>query len=172
MKRIIPIIVFLVFLTSCNQTKIAYVDIQEIMKEYKGTKETEEALKAKQEKLGAELDSLIIGWQTRAQSFDKEAAKLSPNVRGERQQMLMQEQQAIRQHQQDLQLQLQKEGEESVKAITKAIDSFVQGYAKTKGYNFVLGTSDDTKAVLFADKEADITEDVLLQLNKSYKGKE
>ena len=63
------------------------------------------------------------------------------------------------------------EGQESLKVLSKEINDFVKEYAKEKGYNFVLGTSGEGGTVMYGEEKADITEDVLVQLNKAYKSK-
>ncbi len=172
MKKFGIIVVLAISLISCTQTKIAYVDVEEIMKEYKGTKEVEALMKEKSEKLKAELDSLVIGWETRAREYQQKAQKMSAKNRAEREQVLMQEQQAIGQRQQAVQQQVQAEGQESLKALSKEINDFVKNYAKEKEYNFILGTSGTNGTVMYGEEKADITDDVLVQLNKSYKAKE
>ena len=171
MKKLGIIAILAISLISCTQTKIAYVDVEEIMKEYKGTKDTEATMKVKSEKLKSELDSLVIGWETKAREYQQKAPKMSAKNRAEREQILMQEQQAIGQRQQTVQQQVQTEGQESLKTLSKEINDFVKNYAKEKGYNFVLGTSGDSGTVMYGEEKADITDDVLVQLNKSYKAK-
>jgi len=171
MKKLGLIVIFAISLISCTQTKIAYVDVEEIMKEYKGTKDTEVAMKVKSEKLKAELDSLVVGWETKAREYQQKAPKMSAKSRAEREQVLMQEQQTIGQRQQIVQQQVQTEGQESLKTLSKEINDFVKTYAKEKGYNFILGTSGDSGTVMYGEEKADITDDVLVQLNKSYKAK-
>jgi len=172
MKKIGVIALLVISLISCTQTKIAYVDVEELMKEYKGTKDTEAAMKVKSEKLQSELDSLIKGWQAKAGEYQQKAQKMSAKARSERENVLMQEQQAITQRQQMIQQQVQTEGQDSLKALTKEINDFVKDYAKEKGFNFVLGTTGDGGNVMYGEEQADITDDVLVQLNKSYKSKE
>lgn len=166
-------LVLVVFFSSCTeQTKIAYVDVEEIMKEYKGTKEAEAAMKVKSEKLQKELDSLIGGWQNKARIYQEKSKSLSAKVRAEREQILMQEQQQINQRQQAVQQQVQSEGQKSLETLSKEINAFVKKYAKEKGYNFVLGTTASNGAVMYGEEKADVTDDVLVQLNKSYKTEE
>lgn len=171
MKKFGLVLVLIISLISCTQTKIAYVDIGEIMKEYKGTKEAEAELKVKSDKLKVELDSLVTGWEGRAREYQQKASKMSQKNRASREQVLMQEQQAIGQRQQAIQQQVQTAGQESLKSLSKEVNDFVKTYAKEKGYNFVLGTSGDNGTVMYGEDKADITDDLLVQLNKSYKAK-
>ena len=171
MKKIGILIMLAISFASCTQIKIAYVDVEEVMKEYKGTKDVEEAMKVKSEKLKAELDSLVSGWEAKAREYQLKAKSMSPKNRAQREQTLMQEQQAIGQRQQTIQQQVQKEGQENLKTLSKEINDFVKKYAKEKGYNFILGTTGDNGTVMYGEEKADITDDVLVQLNKSYKAK-
>lgn len=171
MKKIGIVLVLIVSLVSCTQTKIAYVDVEELMKEYKGTKDIEASLKGDSDKLKAELDGLIAEWEAKAREYQQKAAKMSVKNRTEREQELLQEQQSINQRQQTIQQQVQSQGQESLKSLSKEINDFVKNYAEKNGYNFVLGTTGDSGTVMYGEETADITDDVLVQLNKSYKNK-
>jgi len=172
MKKIIIILVLAISISSCTKPiKIAYVDVEEIMKEYKGTKASEELIKVKSEKLRAELDSSYTGFQNKVMDYQQKAPKMSPNKRAQTEQLLMQEKQINDQRQQEIQQQLQTLSEESLKKLSQELKDFVQKYAKEKGYNYILGTSGIIGTVMYAEETADITDDVLLQLNKSYKEK-
>lgn len=169
MKKLVLIFVVTISLISCTQTKIAYVDVEELMKEYKGTKDAEASIKGKSDILRAELDSLIVGWETKAREYQQKAPGMSAKLKADREQVLMQEQQSINQRQQVIQQEVQLEGQESLKTLSKEINDFVKEYAKEKGYNFVLGTSGEGGTVMYGEEKADITDDVLIQLNKAYK---
>lgn len=169
MKKLGIIVVLAISLLSCTETKIAYVDVEELMKEYKGTKDAEAEMKIKSDKLRAELDSLDRGWQLKVRDYQQKAERMSAKNRADQEQILMQEQQAINQRQQMIQQQVQTEGQESLKTISKEIKDFVDSYAKEHGYNFILGTSGDTGTVIYGEEKTDVTDDVLLKMNKAYK---
>ncbi len=170
MKNIIILLAFAISIASCTKpTKIAYVDVEEIMKEYKGTKVSEEIIKVKSEKLRTELDSSFTGFQQKVMAYQQKAPKMSAAKRAQAEQALMQEKQFNDQRQQAIQQQLQTLSEESLNKLSKELKDFVQKYAKEKGYNIILGTSGVIGTVMYAEETADITDDVLVQLNKSYK---
>jgi outer membrane protein len=171
MKKIGLIGLFALLLISCTPSKIAYVNVEELLKEYKGTKETEAILKLKSDSLKAELDSLVSGWQSKAMTYQQNSSKMSPKKRADKEQTLMQEQQLINQRQQVIQQQVQTEGQDSLKAISKEIKDFVESYAKENGYNFIFGTNSDNGTIMYGEDKADITDDVLLKLNKNFKPK-
>ena len=49
------------------------------------------------------------------------------------------------------------------------VQDFVTDYAKNNGYTYILGTSDQTKSVLYGDAKSDLTDVILEGLNASYK---
>ena len=81
----------------------------------------------------------------------------------------MQEQQQIQQRQQMAQQLIQTEGQKRIDIINEDIESFLTDYAKQKGLTYILGTSKQTKSVLYGDKTLDITEEVIDALNDDYK---
>ena len=80
MKKLLILTIALV-LASCNQTKIAYIDIEVLMKDYEATKALEIALKAKQEKIAKELDSIGTPFQLKVQQYYQNASKMSAKKR-------------------------------------------------------------------------------------------
>lgn len=166
MKKLL-IIAFAVVLASCNQTKVAYVDVEVLMKDYEGTKALESKMKEKQEAKAKELDSLTGPFQAKVQNYYKSAQSMSPQKRAEAEGALQQEQQFIQAQQQQASQELQKETQESYEAITKVVDSLVGSYAKSNGYNMIFGTS-GKGTVMYGDENLDVTKQVLEMLNKEY----
>ena len=80
----------------------------------------------------------------------------------------MQEQQMIQQRQQMAQQQVQAEGQKKIDKINEDIEAFLEGYAKSKGYTYILGTSATTKSVLYGEESLNITDDVLEALNADF----
>ncbi|MBI9040854.1 OmpH family outer membrane protein [Lutibacter sp.] len=166
MKKLL-VIAFAVVLASCNQTKVAYVDVEVLMKDYEGTKSLESKMKEKQEAKAKELDSLTAPFQAKVQNYYKAAQTMSPQKRAEAEGALQQEQQFLQAQQQQASQELQKETQESYEAITKVVDSLVGTYAKSNGYNMIFGTS-GKGTVMYGDEKLDITKQVLEVLNKEY----
>jgi outer membrane protein len=166
MKKLL-IIAFAVVLASCNQTKVAYVDVEVLMKDYEGTKALESKMKEKQEAKAKELDSLTAPFQAKVQNYYKSAQSMSPQKRAEAEGALQQEQQFIQAQQQQASQELQTETQESYEAITKVVDSLVGSYAKSNGYNIIFGTS-GKGTVMYGDENLDVTKQVLEMLNKEY----
>jgi outer membrane protein len=60
--------------------------------------------------------------------------------------------------------------QESLK-IWSRIHDYVDEYSKEKGYQLIVG-SENKRTILFADESIDITNELLLYLNKKYEGLE
>lgn len=167
MKKFGILFFSVLLLTSCTQTKVAYVDVEKIMSEYEGAKEMEVELKGKQETVKLQLDSLAQSFQQKVMQYQQKAPRMSASKRTQEEQLLLQEQQAIQARQQQASQQLQNENFDGIEVLTKKVDSFVEVYAKQKGYNMILGTQGNG-TVMYGDAKMDVTEDVLKTLNDSY----
>ena len=172
MKKIVGALALIFALASCTQVKIAHVDVEEILKEYKGSKKAEEEMKAQSEQMANELDQLAIPFQQKVQEYQQNSQNLSASARQEKEQELMQEQQMIQQRQQIAQQQVQAEGQKRIDKINEDIESFLEGYAKSKGYTYILGSSEQTKSVLYGEESLNITAQVIEALNADYDSKE
>jgi len=172
MKKLVGALALVFVLASCTQVKIAHVDVEEILKEYKGSKKAEEEMKAQSEQMANELDQLAIPFQQKVQEYQQNSQSLSNSDRQAKEQELMQEQQMIQQRQQMAQQQVQAEGQKRIDKINDDIEAFLEGYAKSKGYTYILGTSEQTKSVLYGQESLNITAEVIEALNTDYDSNE
>lgn len=166
MKKLL-IVAITFALVSCNQSKMAYIDVEVLMKDYKATSALELKLKTKQETLAKHLDSLQAPFQAKVQQYYQNASKMTPQKRSEVEQQLQKEQQILQAQQQQASQELQKENQENSEVLTKRVDSVVASYAKTKNYNLIFGTS-GKGTVMYGDEKLDITKEILEILNKEY----
>lgn len=172
MKKLAVVFSLMMILASCTQVKIAYVDLEEVMKEYEGSKKAEEEMKAQSEEISRQLDQLAMPFQQKVQEYQQNQQNLSASARQEKERELMQEQQMIQQQQQMAQQQVQAEGQKKMEKINEDIEGFISGYAKSNGYTYILGSSDQTKSILYGEESLDITEEVIDGLNESFGSEE
>lgn len=169
MKKIIAVLAVTLLLASCNQTKIAYVDVEEILKEYKGMKDAQKEMDTKEGEYKKTLDQLAINYQTGLKDYQEKGRRMSAKKRQEIENGLMQQQQILSQRQQQAQQELQKFGQEKMEEINENIEDFIADYAKKNGYSYIFGTSEQTKSVLYGDSKTDLTDEILEALNDDYK---
>jgi len=169
MKKVIGILVLVLSMFSCTQTKTGYVDVEEILKEYKGSKDAEKEMNDKSGQIKTQLDAMAADYQKKVASYYEKAPKMSKQANQEAQNVLMQEKQALEQRQQQAQVDVQKDVQDRMAEINENIEDFVKNYAKKNGYTYILGTSEQTRSVLYGDSKLDLTDTILEGLNDEYK---
>ena len=170
MKSFTLLFLTILLITSCSQNKITFIDVGVLMKEYEGLKALDKEIKEEQDKLRMEIKSLIEPYQVKVDTYYKNVAKMSAKKRSETESALQKEQKAIDQLQDKYMEQLEKMRIERLEAINNEIAEFVKGYAKSKGFQLVLGTS-GTETVIYGEDKLDITQEVLSELNELFKDK-
>ncbi len=167
MKKLVLVFATVLLFASCTQTKIGYVDVEELMKEYDATKDVEALLKIEQEQMKKSLDSLSTAFQGKVEAYYKKAQKMSVKSRQAKEGELQQEQQVIQQAQTQAQQILQQKGQKGVEALTKTLDSVVAAYATANKFNMILGTQGNG-TIMYGDDAMNLTETILDALNTSY----
>ena len=170
MKKVAIVFSLMILLASCTQVKIAYVDVEEILKEYDGAIQAEEEMKAQSQEISQKLDQMALPLQQKIQEYQQNKDNLSASARQKKEAELMQEQQAFQQQQQMAQQQVQAEGQRRFEEINSDIETFLAEYGSSNGYTYILGSSMQTKSVLYGEESLNITDEVIDALNVNYDG--
>ena len=155
---------------STTDMKIAFVEVDSIMSQYKFCKEYSLVLQKKSNNARNTLAAKGKQLQTAAANFQQ---KLQNNGFASREQAAS-VQAAIQRQDQDLQelqnrlgSELDAETAKFNKSLRDSIQNFLKDYNKTKKYDLIISKAGDN--ILYADKKHDITQDVINGLNKRYK---
>lgn len=150
--------------------KIAYVEVDSLMTQYKFCKEYSLILQKKSNNARNTLNQKGKQLQAAAANFQQ---KLQNNGFASRDQAAS-VQAAIQRQEQDLQelqnrlgSELDAETAKYNAALRDSLQSFLKEYNKTKKYDLIISKAGDN--ILYADKRHDITKDVINGLNKRYK---
>jgi outer membrane protein len=178
-------VVAAVSFTSCNQSpkaedeapksqapsnlKIAYVEVDSLMTQYEYCKEYSLILEKKSQNIQSTLQQKGQALQAAANNFQQ---KLQQNAytreQAEQIQMGLQKQNAdLEALQQRLSAEFQEETAKFNEALHDSLQHFIAKYNKDKKFTMILSKSGDN--ILYADKSADITSDIIAGLNKAYK---
>lgn len=178
-------VVAAVSFTSCNQSpkaedeapksqapsnlKIAYVEVDSLMTQYEYCKEYSLILEKKSQNIQSTLQQKGQALQAAATNFQQ---KLQQNAytreQAEQIQMGLQKQNTdLEALQQRLSAEFQEETAKFNEALHDSLQHFIAKYNKDKKFTMILSKSGDN--ILFADKSADITSDIIAGLNKAYK---
>jgi outer membrane protein len=149
--------------------KIAYVDVDSLMKKYQYCLDYAEVLKKKTETIQNTLQSRGLALQKEAADFQskvqqggytREQAEAAQTSLQKKQMQLQNLQQSLANEFDALQTKYNN-------ALRDSVQNFLKGYNKTYGYTFILSKAGDN--ILLADDRYDITDDVIKALNKRYK---
>ena len=139
---------------AATQTKIAYVEVDSIMSQYKFCKDYSLILQKKGQNIQntlaqkqQQLEAAAANFQQKVQqnAYTREQAQANQRLSGE----------------------FQQETESYNKALRDSIQHFLAVYNKDKKYTLILSKAGDN--ILYADKAHDITNEVVAGLNKAYK---
>ncbi len=154
---------------TASPTKIAFVEVDSIMSQYKFCKDFSLILQKKGQNIQNTLASKQQQLEAAAANFQQ---KLQQNAytreEAERIQLSLQKQNNdLQQLNQRLSSEFQTETEKYNNALRDSIQHFLAKYNKDKKYGLILSKAGDN--ILYADKAYDITNEVVAGLNKAYK---
>ncbi len=152
-----------------NSMKIAYVEVDSIMSQYKFCKDYSLILQKKGQNIQSTLASKQQALQTAAANFQQKVQQNAyTREQAEAIQAGLQKQSADLQGlNQRLSNEFQVETEKYNAALRDSLRHFLNEYNKDKKYSLILSKAGDN--LLYADKAFDITNDVVAGLNKAYK---
>ena len=151
--------------------KIAYVEVDSIMTQYKFCKEYSKILEAKGNNIQKTLATKQQQLQAAAANFQQ---KIQQNAYTREQAEAIQA--GLQKQNNDLQVlnqrlsaEFQTETDNFNKALHDSLQHYLAFYNKDKKYSLIFSKQGDN--LLYADKAYDITNEVVAGLNKAYKGK-
>lgn len=153
--------------------EIVYINLDSLMNSYDLYNELKTELMQEQQKLEANLNSKVKGYQRRAMEFQQKVEKrlVTTKQAEQMQQQLMGEQQQLAQLKDELQMQLMDKEQEMTKQIYDKLNDFLEKYNKAKKHKIILGNTMGN-VVLKANNQLDITNIILEGLNEEYQNKE
>jgi outer membrane protein len=157
--------------TAAPTGKIAYVNIDTLEANYELLKTKRDEFKARQEQMEGELERSYQQMQTDAEEVQKKAQanNLTQTEYEAAQKRLMQMRQSLETRKQSLSDQLMKEQEDFNKDLKTRLNAFIDEYNKTRHYDYILSYSETGSSILYANKQFDVTKDVVDGMNASAK---
>ena len=155
--------------TAPTDTKVAFVEVDSIMSQYKFCKDYSLILQKKGQNIQNTLAQKQQALEAAAANFQQKVQQNAyTREQAQQIQMSLQKQnndlQALNQR---LSSEFQAETEKYNNALRDSIQHFLAVYNKDKKYSLILSKAGDN--ILYADKTHDITNEVIAGLNKAYK---
>lgn len=148
---------------------IAYFEMDSIENNYEYLKDVRNELKAKEQQLTNQLNTMKRSYLDKVNKFQQEAQTMSQEKQGVMQQDLMQEQKVIQNKEQAMGAELQDASFKKMQDVNKKIEEYLKEFNKDKGYSYILAHQPGT--IYYKDVRFDITSPVLQGLNAAYKKK-
>ena len=155
--------------TANSSMKIAYIEVDSIMSQYKFCKEYTLILEKKSQNIQNTINAKGRSLQNAVAKFQQDIQNNKyTQQQAEAVQAGLQKQDAdLRELQQRLGTEFQAETDKFNKALRDSIQHYLAVYNKDKKYSLILSKAGDN--ILYADKAYDITNEVISGLNKAYK---
>lgn len=155
---------------AAGDMKIAYVEVDSIMSQYKFCKEYSLILQKKGQNIQNTLAQKQQALQAAAANFQQ---KVQQNAYTREQAegvnaSLQKQNNDLQILNQRLSAEFQNETDQFNKALRDSIQHYLASYNKDKKYSIIFSKQGD---ILYADKAYDITNEIIAGLNKAYKGK-
>ena len=166
MKKILLSLSIVFAFASCDQTKIGYVKMEEVMKEYKGAKDREATFRERQGSIAQELDGLAQQLRVESEALRSNEAKLSKNAREQKEADLNRRNQELQLRYQNISQQLQQEGEKLSLDLNSEVDSLMSIFAKKHQFDLILSTNGAGGAVLYGADKLNVTDELLTMMNQ------
>lgn len=167
---LLAIVAIVLSVIKTNEVKIAYVDNNYVIQNYNGVKEATDILERKIRSWDTELDTMHAQINIDLQDFQSKFATMSLKEKQLAKQLIDQKKQSYYQLKEQVDEKKVSEDHRMTQQILKQIDAFIEEFAKEKGYDYVLGLTDNG-SILYGDPKVNITEEVLKGLNDKYEGK-
>lgn len=156
---------------AAGDMKIAYVEVDSIMSQYKFCKEYSLILQKKGQNIQNTLAQKQQALQAAAANFQQ---KVQQNAYTREQAegvnaSLQKQSNDLQMLNQRLSAEFQNETDQFNRALRDSIQHYLATYNKDKKYSIIFSKQGDN--LLYADKAYDITNDIIAGLNKAYKGK-
>ncbi len=153
-----------------GEMPIVYVNMDTLLARYDMFADLQDRLQKKQQASESKLNTRGQKWQNKVNEFQSNLQKglITRSEAQKIQNQLQQEQQEIMQMKDDLSNNLMEEQQVGTRKVIFSIVDFLNGYSKQHHYRYVLSTTIGG-AVLYGDRQLDVTQQVVEGLNEQYK---
>jgi outer membrane protein len=149
---------------------IVYVESGKLLEGYQGMKDARRAFEAKAKGWERQNQTLVNGFRTAVEQYQKTAASLTAEQRAAAEQKLQAQQQQGAVEQQKIQAQAQEAEAKLTQTVLESVNKKVEAYGKTHGYKMILIAA-PSGTIAYGEKNLDITTPVLAYLNATYRKK-
>jgi len=172
MNRVKIFFLVIVLLASCfglprqaaaEDIKIGYIDIASVFDKYDKTKEEDAVLAEKSKEKQNEREAMV----SKIKNMKNELELLSEKQRQKKQPQIETEVRKLQDFDREVKGELRGQRDDMVRDILKEIDTVIKDYAKKNAFTIVL----NSRVLVYAQEQQDITREILNILNSKYRKK-
>lgn len=166
MKQIKTLVIALVVLvgTQINaQSKVAHIDVQQLMTSMPEMKTAQTQIEKIKEQYDKEYRTMVQEYQTKLQKYEQEAPTAGEAVNSSREKEMQDMGTRIQQYQQSAGKELQQKELDLYKPLYEKVQAAIQKVAKAKGVSYVLDAT-SPGSVLYVEGGQDLAPDVRKEL--------
>lgn len=145
-------------------SKVGYIDMQKVIQATKAGKKAKESLDTEFKKRKEGLDKKKADIEKMGMDLEKKKGIFSEEVFGKKQMELQEEMMKFQKVVGENQLEIQKKEKDLLEPILEKMRKIIENVAKEKGFTMVL--EKQGQSVIFAQKEVDLSEDVIKAFEK------
>lgn len=146
--------------------KIAYFELDTLQNNYTYAIKMRKSLSAKQNQIESQLKDMKSSIMAKGQAYYKKGPTMTQQEQVDASNEMNKLQQDYGMKEQQLGQQFQEETRRKLVEMRTRIQNFLKGYAKARGYAFVLATSEDDNIFYYKDSLRNVTTDIVNGLNK------
>lgn len=155
--------------TVAESEKIVYVNSDSLLSKYQYFKDLKVKMEAKAKSAQQDMAAKAQAFQREAAQYQQQQNTMPADQRASTEERLGRKQQELQAYQQNAGAALQNEQATEHEKLYDKVADYLKEYAKKKGYKMVLGYSKGNGTILFADESLDVTSEVIVGLNETYK---
>ena len=157
--------------TNGSSFKMAYVMTDTLSEAYEYFNDIQSDLMIQQQEKEAELNSRYKALQNKFLKVQRDVQNrmMTPTTAQKKQEQLGIQQQKLQQDQQIYQAEIMEKTQKMTLEVLDSIKNYIKVYNKEHHYNLVITSDTLGSQLLYADKQFDITEDIIKGLNERYR---
>lgn len=155
--------------SSVTAAEIAYVNTDTLMEKYEYYKNTVTELKNRRQKLEQEVSGRARALQNEVAAYQRKGASMTVEQLQATEKNLQQKDYDLRQYSEKLASDLAKEEQAKTDELLQKISDYLKKYTQGKPYKYVFAYTKGASAILYAQDNLNITQEVLDGLNAEYK---
>lgn len=147
---------------AAQAARVAYVNTNQVLAEYAPAQEARQALEGARLEAESELQLLDRGLRAAVEEYQQQAMTMTPEARQARELELQNQQQALQNRTQELDIQFTERQSELLQPVMERVTAVIEEIRVEGSYALILDSA--SQAILAGDPALDLTQEVLTRL--------